>query len=83
MDINIKHLSDKEIANICIKYNIINSGDLKNYTRDNVINEINKWCKYKKESYKRRNSSPNLSQNIKKADTDVTESFSFNLGTTF
>ena len=44
MDINITKLSDKEIAGICIKYNIIQSNELKNYTRDRVINEIQNWC---------------------------------------
>ena len=33
MDINLKKLSDKEIAEICIKYNIIQANELKNYTR--------------------------------------------------
>ena len=62
MDINITKLSDKEIAGICIKYNIIQSNELMNYTRENVIQEIDKWCKYKKRSYKdRRHSSPNIS----------------------
>lgn len=62
MDINITNLSDKEIAQICIKYNIIQTNELKNYTRETVINEIQKWCVYKKQSYKqRRHSSPNIS----------------------
>ena len=61
MDINITKLSDKEIAGICIKYNIIQTNELKNYTRDHVIQEIDKWCKYKKESYRQRSmSSPNI-----------------------
>ena len=61
MDINITKLSDKEIAGICIKYNIIQANELKNYTRDHVVQEIHKWCKYKKESYRQRSmSSPNI-----------------------
>ena len=40
MDINITKLSDKEIANICLKYNIIQSNEFKNHTREQVINEI-------------------------------------------
>ena len=61
MDINITKLSDKEIADICIKYNIIQANELKNYTRDHVVQEIHKWCKYKKESYRQRSmSSPNI-----------------------
>ena len=68
MDINIKHLTDKEIASICIKYNIINQNDLQNLTRMKAIQEINKWCKFKEEKYKqRRYSSPNIlsSTNVK------------------
>jgi len=62
MDINITKLSDKEIAGICIKYNIIQPNELQNHTRDQVVSEIQKWCQYKKQSYRqRRNSSPNLS----------------------
>jgi len=62
MDINITKLSDKEIADICIKYNIIQPNELQNYTRDRVVNEIQTWCQYKKQTYRqRRNSSPNLS----------------------
>tara|TARA_Y100000817_G_scaffold306736_1_gene292266 strand:- start:362 stop:1906 length:1545 start_codon:yes stop_codon:yes gene_type:complete len=61
MDINITHLTDKEITEICIKYNIIQLNELKDYTRNNVIQEIQKWCEYKKETYReRRNSSPNI-----------------------
>jgi hypothetical protein len=64
MDINITKLSDKEIAGICIKYNIIQTNELKNYTRDHVIQEIDRWCKYKKESYRQRSmSSPNIMTN--------------------
>ena len=38
--------------------------ELKNYTRNQVIGEINKWVQYKKESYKqRRHSSPNITMN--------------------
>ena len=62
MDINITKLSDKEIAGICFKYNIIQPNELKNYTRENVITEIQKWCEYKKKNYReRRHSSPNIS----------------------
>ena len=64
MDINITKLSDKEIAGICVKYNIIQPNELRNYTRENVIQEIQKWCHYKKESYRKRsNSSPNIMMN--------------------
>ena len=40
MDINITKLSDREIAGICLKYNIIQSNELKNHTREQVIHEI-------------------------------------------
>ena len=64
MDINITKLSDKEIADICIKYNIIQSNEFKNHTRNQVIGEINKWVQYKKQTYRqRRHSSPNISVN--------------------
>ena len=64
MDINITKLSDKEIADICIKYNIIQSNELRNHTRNQVIGEIQKWVQYKKQSYKqRRHSSPNINMN--------------------
>ena len=67
MDINITKLSDKEIAGICVKYNIIQPNELRNYTRANVIQEIQKWCHYKKESYRKRsNSSPNIMMNQQK-----------------
>jgi len=73
MDINITKLSDKEIADICIKYNIIQSNELRNHTRNQVIGEINKWVQYKKNNYKqRRHSSPNISMdnsNIKNINT--------------
>ena len=62
MDINITKLTDKEIAGICLKYNIIQSNELKNNTREQVIHEIQKWVHYKKTSYKqRRHSAPNIS----------------------
>ena len=64
MDINITKLSDKEIANICIKYDIIQSSELQNHTRQQVVGEIQKWVQYKKETYRqRRHSSPNISMN--------------------
>ena len=62
MDINITKLSDKEIAAICLKYNIIQSSELRNHTRDQVICEIQRWVQYKKNTYRqRRHSSPNIS----------------------
>ena len=63
MDINITKLTDKEIANICFKYNIIQSNELNNYTRDQVIKEIQKWVDYKKNFINKENvyCSPNIS----------------------
>tara|TARA_Y100000389_G_scaffold26820_1_gene23061 strand:- start:2830 stop:4410 length:1581 start_codon:yes stop_codon:yes gene_type:complete len=62
MDINITKLSDREIAGICLKYNIIQSNELQNHTREQVIHEIQKWVDYKKTAYKqRRHSAPNIS----------------------
>ena len=72
MDINITKLSDKEIASICIKYDIIQSSDLQNHTREQVISEIQTWCKYKKETYRqRRHSSPNISNPVSDPNTKI------------
>ena len=61
MNINLTELSDKEIAGICIKYNIIQANELKNYTREKVLLEVTQWCHYKKSAYRERSkSSPNL-----------------------
>ena len=77
MNINISKLSDSEIANICVKYNIIQSNELNKYTRTQVLTEINTWCKYKKQNYRQRShSQPNIQQpisnNIKKISTGNT-----------
>ena len=85
MDINITKLSDREIAGICLKYNIIQSDELQNHTREQVIHEIQKWVHYKKTAYKqRRHSAPNISapnisssnqnNNIKTVVPDSTQS---------
>jgi hypothetical protein len=64
MDINITKLSDKEIREICMKYDIIQASELQNHTRQQVVTEIQKWVQYKKETYRqRRHSSPNISTN--------------------
>ena len=65
MNINIASCSDRELAEICVKYNIIQTNELRQYTRENVVTEITKWCHYKQESYrlrKRSNSVPNIHQ---------------------
>ena len=72
MDINITTLSDREISNLCIKYSIIGPDELQNYTRERVITEIQKWCAYKKETYRtRRHSSPNISTPVTNLRTIV------------
>jgi len=74
MDINITKLSDKEIASICLKYNIIQSNELQNHTREQVIHEIKKWVDYKKTTYKqRRHSSPNISAPISAASNQTNQ----------
>ena len=74
MDINITKLSDKEIAGICLKYNIIQSNELQNHTREQVINEIKKWVDYKKTTYKqRRHSSPNISAPSSEVNNSVNQ----------
>jgi len=61
MNINLTKLSDKEIAGVCIKYNIIQANELKNYTREKVLLEVTEWCRYKENTYRERSkSSPNL-----------------------
>ena len=54
MNINLSKLSDKEIAQLCIKHDIIETSQLRNCTRKHVIAEIEKWCIAKKEKYKSR-----------------------------
>jgi len=74
MDINITKLSDKEIAEICIKYNIIQSNELQNNTREQVITEIQKWVQYKKSNYRqRRHSSPNISSSNISSNNNIKE----------
>ena len=75
MNLNLSQCTDKELAQICIKYNIIQINELKNYTRSSVVQEITKWCSHKKESYKlkRSHSSPNLNTNQTKVITSQTK----------
>ena len=54
MNINLSKLSDREIAQLCIKHDIIETSQLRNSTRKQVIGEIEKWCIAKKEKYKSR-----------------------------
>ena len=54
MDINLSKLSDKEIVQVCIKYDIIPPNELQIHTRTQVLNKINYWCKMKQSKYKSR-----------------------------
>ena len=61
MNLNIARCSDRELAQICVKYNIIQTNELQRYTRETVVSEITKWCHYKQETYKqRRHSAPSI-----------------------
>jgi hypothetical protein len=66
MNINLAKCSDRELAQVCVKYNIIQANELRNYTREKVVVEITHWCKYKQDTYKQRRrslSSPNIQGN--------------------
>ena len=52
MNINISKLSDKELAQLCVKHDIIQVSKLGDYTRKKVIICIEEWCKKKQEKYK-------------------------------
>ena len=71
MNINLSKLSDREIAQLCIKHDIIETSQLRNCTRKQVIAEIEKWCIAKKEKYKSRPramSDPNI-KSVKVVET--------------
>tara|TARA_B100001093_G_C26815857_1_gene1009667 strand:- start:55 stop:1599 length:1545 start_codon:yes stop_codon:yes gene_type:complete len=76
MNINLSKLSDKEIAHLCIKHDIIETSILRNCTRKQVITEIEKWCLSKKEKYKSRPramSDPNI-RSVKVIETNNNKS---------
>ena len=73
MDINLSKLSDKEIAMVCIKYDIIHRNELRNHSRNEVLTKINYWCKEKQTKYKSRPRS-NSSPNIKSVTVDKSQS---------
>ena len=52
MNINLSKLEDKELAQLCIKHDIIEVSKLGNYTRKQVIVCIETWCKQKQAKYK-------------------------------
>ena len=63
MELNCKDLNDKELAQLCIKYDIILSQDFKYLTRKQVIQKIETWTSQKVSKYKSRprsNSNPNI-----------------------
>jgi hypothetical protein len=67
MNINLSKLEDKELAQLCVKHDIIEVSKLGNYTRKQVIVCIEQWCKAKQEKYKSRPrsmSQPNINANI-------------------
>ena len=73
MEINLSKFTDKEIVQVCMKYNIIQADELKKYTRNEVLQEITTWCKYKHTNYKSRSRS-NSSPNIKSVTVDKKQS---------
>ena len=63
MELNCKDLNDKELAQLCIKYDIILPQDFKYITRGQVIQKIERWTSQKVSKYKSRprsNSNPNI-----------------------
>ena len=54
MNINLSKLSDKEIAQLCIKHDIIEVSRLRECTRKQVTMCVEQWCKQKQEKYKSR-----------------------------
>jgi len=63
MELHCKDLTDKELADLCIKYDIILPADFHRITRTQVIQKIETWSKEKVRKYKSRprsNSDPNI-----------------------
>lgn len=63
MNLNLAKCSDRELAQVCVKYDIIQANELQKYTRETVVSEITRWCHYKQATYKERKrsmSSPNI-----------------------
>jgi hypothetical protein len=54
MNINLSKLSDKELAQLCIKHDIIEVSKLRECTRKQVNVCVEQWCKQKQEKYKSR-----------------------------
>ena len=75
MNINLSKLSDKELAQLCIKHDIIEVSRLRECTRKQVTMCVEQWCKQKQEKYKSRPramSDPNI-KSIKVDSTSETK----------
>ena len=75
MNINLSKLSDKELAQLCIKHDIIEVSKLRECTRKQVNERVEQWCKQKQEKYKSRPramSDPNI-KSIKVDSTSETK----------
>ena len=55
MSFNISKLSDNQLAQLCIKHKIIERDNFSNYTRNQVVKIVNKWCQAKKQKNKGQN----------------------------
>ena len=66
MSLNLAKFTDRELAEVCIKHHIIPANELRNYTRESVVDQISRWCDIKKQKKKnlkeRRMSAPSLSE---------------------
>lgn len=51
MNLNIATCSDQQLAQICVKYKIVEVNELRNYTREIVVQKITQWCADKQASY--------------------------------
>ena len=68
MNINLSKLGDKELAQLCIKHNIIPQSELSKYTKDQVIQTVEKWLALKKQKYQSK-----ANPNIKSVTVNETE----------
>ena len=65
MSLNLAKFTDRELAEVCVKHHIIPANELRNYTRESVVDQIARWCEIKKQKKQgikgRRMSAPSLS----------------------
>ena len=62
MSFNFAKCTDRELAELCVRHNIIQANELRNYTRETVVNTMTQWCQKKQEiKRQRRLSAPQLS----------------------